>query len=191
MKRFISLLMILCLSTAVIFADEPGDEYDDGYVYEQNGSGDQFMKLDLMVNFPLNFGTQLYTGVAASLGYFRFISSNIALGGSLILGYNLSIGEKPLIVVPITFEVMYQPTAGKFEFPMTIGLGISSMTCQNMNYFPGFTAKVTGGAYYRLAEGWSVGIDGAAFWAPEWFKDSSKNDNGLFADVGISARYHF
>ena len=29
MKRFISILMIICLCTAAIFADETGDEYDD------------------------------------------------------------------------------------------------------------------------------------------------------------------
>ena len=58
MKRFISILSVILLLSAAVFADDYYDddeEYDDGYVYEQNGAGDQFLKIDLAANFPLNF----------------------------------------------------------------------------------------------------------------------------------------
>lgn len=48
MKKLLSILAILCLFSSVMFADEEGDEYDDGYTYEQNGAGDQFIKIDVM-----------------------------------------------------------------------------------------------------------------------------------------------
>ncbi len=191
MKRFISLFMIICLSTAAIFADEPGDEYDDGFVYEQNGAGDQYLRIDILAQFPLNFDGQLYPGMAASIGYYRFITGNLALGGDVHLSYNLSIGKKSLISVPITVGILYQPYIGKFEFPMSVGIGISATTIQNMTYFPSFAAKANVGAYYRFMESWSAGIFGTAFWIPQWFKDSEKNDNGFFAAVGLGARYHF
>ena len=79
MKRFISILISLILCTTALFSQDYNDEdeYDDGYVYEQNGEGDQFLKIDLGANFPLNFGSQLNIGAAASVGYYYFLSNNV------------------------------------------------------------------------------------------------------------------
>ena len=191
MKRFISILMILGLFTLSIFADDQGDEYDDGYIYEQNGAGDQFLKIDLFAIFPLNFDGQLYPGAGANLGYYRFISTNLALGGSAYISYNVTIGNKPLITVPVTFDVMYEPYIGKFEFPLSLGIGFGISTCQGLTYFPGLAVKATGGAFYRFTETWSAGLTASAYWLPQWFGDSSHNVDGLFATAGLSVRYHF
>lgn len=192
MKRFISVLAILCLCTTLIFAeDDEGDFYDDGYIYEQNGAGDRFLKINMMANFPLNFGKQLYIGGGIDAGYYQFLSPYFALGGEILVGYNVTIGNKPLILAPITFGVMYQPTLGKFEFPLTLGIGLATTSCQGETYFPGFTAKVDAGAFFRINEMWSLGAYGTFFWLPQWYKDPQYNDNGLFATVGLGARYHF
>ena len=195
MKRFISILSIILLFTTAVFAqDEYDDEdvYDDGYTYEQNGSGDQFLKIDLAANFPLNFDDKLYIGIGASVGYYYFLTRNIGVGFDAIIGWNNSIGQKPLITVPVTVGVMFQPYIGKFEFPIMLNVGFSTTSCQNLTYFPGFSAKATAGAYYRINETWSLGISSTLYWMPQWFfDDSSKNDNGLFTMLGVSLRYHF
>lgn len=196
MKRFISLLMAFCLCSTAIFADvdddyDDGNDYDDGYIYEQNGAGDKFLKIDLLGNFPLNFGKQLYPGAGAAVGYYSFISSNIAVGGEVDITYNLSLGLKPLIIVPITFGAIYQPYVGKFEFPLMAEIGVATLNSQNLNYFPAFTAKLGAGAYYRFIEGWSAGLNTNFYWIPQWCKDSKNNDNGLFATAAIGVRYHF
>lgn len=191
MKRFFSIILIFALCSAFIFADEPGDEYDDGYVYTQNGQGDQFLKLELSGLFPLNFGKQVYPGGALSIGFYRFISEQFALGGDAIVGYNLTIGEKSLIHVPVTLGAMFQPYAGKFEFPIFAGIGISSITSQGQNYFPAFTAKIEAGAFFRFSESWSFGISSNVFMIPQVFKDESKNFTGFFCTANLSARYHF
>ena len=193
MKRFISILISLILCTTFVFSQETDDEdiYDDGYVYEQNGAGDQFLKIDIGANFPLNFDSKLYTGAAASIGYYYFLSNNFAIGGDAILGYNLSIGQKPLITVPITFGVVYQPYIGKFEFPLMLNLGFATVSCQQLMYFPAFAAKASVGAYYRWTETWSVGLSAHAYWIPLWYKNKDYNDNGLFASVDLGVRYHF
>ena len=183
--------MIIMLCTAAIFADDQRDEYDDGYVYEQNGAGDQFIKIDLFGVFPLNFNGQLYPGAGVNLGYYRFVSSNLAVGGSAYIGYNVSIGNKPLITLPVTFDVLYEPYFGKFEFPLTLGVGFGVSTCQGLTYFPGLAVKATGGAYYRFTETWSAGINGSVYWLPQWLKDSSRNTDGFFATAGLGVRYHF
>lgn len=191
MKRFISILLILTLCIATVFAYEDDEEYDDGYVYEQNGAGDQFIKLDLMAMFPLNFNKQIYVGGIANFGYYKFISSNIALGGSGAISYNLTIGEKPLITVPFTLDVYYQPYIDKFEFPLSLGIGFYSTTCQSLTYFPGLAVKATAGAYYRFVEAWSLGVVTIAYWLPQWMENPKQNVQGLFATAGIGVRYHF
>lgn len=191
MKKLLSIFAILCLFSSFMFADEDGDEYDDGFVYEQNGAGDQFLKIDLLANFPLNFDNQLTIGLGASFGYYRFISNLIAIGGDVIIGYNVTIGQKALFTAPITFGAMVQPYIGNFEFPIFANIGIASTSCQGLSYFPSFAAKLSAGAYYRIKESWSFGIDSTLYWIPQWFTDSSKNDNGLFVTAGITARYHF
>ncbi len=196
MKRFISILSIILLFTTAVFAqDEYDDEdiYDDGYVYDQNGAGDQFLKIDLAANFPLNFEDKLYVGIGASVGYYYFFNKYFAVGFDAIIGWNNSIGQKPLITVPVTFGFMAQPYIGKFEFPIFLDIGFATTTCQNLTYFPAFAAKATAGAYYRINETWSVGLSSTFYWIPEWFigAESYKNDNGLFTSAGVSLRYHF
>ncbi len=108
MKRFISILISLVLCTTALFSQayDEEEEYDDGYVYEQNGAGDQFLKIDVGAIFPLNFGDKLYPGIVASAGYYYFLTNTIAVGGDAILGYNMTIGKKPLVTIPITFGAL-------------------------------------------------------------------------------------
>ena len=170
---------------------DEGDEYDDGFVYEQNGAGDQFIKVDLGANFPLNFGSQLKIGGLVSLGYYRFLNQYFAVGGDLILGYNLSIGKKPLFSVPVTFGVMYQPYVGKFEFPVSLGIGFASTALLDKNYFPSLAGKVSAGVYYRISETWSFGLTSNTSIIPHWFIDEpKKNDVGIFTSINVSVRYH-
>ena len=198
MKRFFIILFTTLLISGFAFAQEDdGDEYDDGYVYEANGAGDQFLKFGLGGQAPLNFGGSvkkgngsLYWGGDIELGYYRFLNSWFGVGGEIALAYNLSIGNKILVMLPVTGGVLLQPSIGKFEFPCYFNIGIAYQTWQNMNYFPSFTAKASVGAFYRINESFSLGITGTGFWIPQWFKDSSKNMNGLFADINISVRYH-
>ena len=202
MKRFISILSAILLLSAAVFAEDwydDDEDYEDGFVYEQNGAGDQFIKIDLGANFPLNFGEQLYVGGLVTVGYYQFLNQYFALGGDVLVGYNLSIGKKPLFAVPITFGVMYQPYTGKFEFPMMLNIGIATISCQSLTYFPAFSAKFTAGAFYRFSESWSFGLTSTSYWIPQWFlveriKNPDKEykiDNGLFTSIGLSVRYHF
>lgn len=191
MKRFISVIFGIFLCAFAVFADEPGDEYDDGYVYAQNGAGDQFLKIELAGIFPLNFNGKIYPGGALSVGYYRFVLDNLAVGGDVIISYNLTIGEKSLVHVPVTFGAMFQPTIGKFEFPIFAGVGFASVSSQIGSYFPAFAAKAEIGAFYRAFETWSFGISSNVFAIPQTFKDKDKNDIGIFCTANLTARYHF
>jgi len=205
MKRFISTLLILFTLTVPFFAadsdDDFGDDYDDNYVYESNGNGDQFLKFSFMANFPLNFTNidadgnkihQLYTGAAFDLGYYRFFNSWFAVGGELTFASNWSIGEDLLCTVPITPGVLFQPSIGNFEFPIFINMGVGFESWANAKYFPSLATKVSAGAYYRITESWSAGITGNGMWVPQWFaKHPEWNFNALFASVSVGGRFHF
>jgi len=191
MKKLFSLIALICLCSSLVFAYDDDEEYDDGYVYELNGAGDQLLNINLAANFPLNFDGQIYPGISASIGYYKFLSSNLAVGGEALIGYNLTIGKKSLITAPVTFGVIYQPYFGKFEFPLSASIGFATSSCQGLTYFPSLAAKTSAGAFYRFLESWSFGVTGQAYWIPQWVSDSSQNDNGFFASVGLTARYHF
>ena len=194
MKRFFSLLLIFFTLSTFLFCQEEDDESvigEDVYVYAQNGAGDQFLKINLGAIFPLNFKGQLKTGGKASIGYFRFISENLAVGGELNATYSVSIGEKVLVMLPITFGIMYQPYIGKFEFPLFAEIGVANQTWQNMEIFPTLATKFSAGVYYRITDSVSLGISTDFMWMPQWFKDSSKNFNGLFETAELGLRYHF
>jgi len=194
MKKIFSTLTVLCVLAAAVFAqsDGQGDEYIDDYVYEQNGAGDQLLSINLGANFPLNFDGQLYPGASASIAYYRFLTNTIAVGGDLIIGYNVTVGKKALVTVPVTAGVIFQPYTGKFEFPLSAGIGFATTSCQGLTYFPSFAAKLSGGAYYRISEGWSAGLNAICYWIPEWFPSKpEQNDNGFFLSTVIGIRYHF
>lgn len=173
--------------------DEYGKNYVRGSTYAWNGSGDQFLKIGIMGNFPLNFGEQLTTGGSAQLGYYKFISSWLGLGGELMAGYNPTIGSNVFTFVPITFGVILQPAIARFEFPFTFSAGFAFETCSNKKYFPGFAAKADSGVFFRITEGWSIGLNAQFLYLPEWYTDTKNADSdyGIFLDTGISARYHF
>ncbi len=161
--------------------------------YSRNGRGDQFLKIGVMGNFPLNFGDQLTIGGSAQLGYYRFLNGWLALGGELMAGYNPTIGSNVFTFVPITFGAMVQPCAGRFEFPVTLSVGFAFETCANKKYFPGFAAKAESGAFFRITEGWSVGLNAEFLYLPEWYTTTKNADSdyGIFMEAGVSARYHF
>ena len=194
MKRFFSLILVFLSISFFITAQEISsdeDDFDEVYVYEANGAGDQFLKINLGALFPLNFKKQLKTGGIATIGYYRFITGNIALGGELSATYNISIGDKTLVMIPMTFCVMYQPYVGNFEFPLYAGIGVSNETWQNSEIFPTLVTKLSAGAFYRISDSISLGLSTDFFWIPQWFKNPEKTFNGLFETAVIGLRYHF
>lgn len=191
MKRFISTILFILIVSSAAFTQSMGDDYDDGYVYEQNGAGDQFIKINLGVLFPLNFKGQLNPGGEIELGYYRFLNKWLAVGGEINASYNVSIGEKIYVMLPILGGVVFQPTWNNFEFPIFVNLGMGYETFSNVDYFPSLILKLSGGAYYRINEICSVGLNLSYLLAPQFFDDSSKNFAGNFMSLNIGARYHF
>lgn len=170
------------------------DIYDDdfNYVYQQNAPGDQFISIRVMPNFPLNFGDKLSIGGQISVGYNRFLTSWLAIGADLAFGYNPTIGSNILTYIPITAGVTFLPTIKKFEFPITLNVGIAVESYLSNSFFPGMVFRAGAGAYYRINESWSAGIEGFFTYMPQWYFDKpEKNDFLNLASVSAGVKYHF
>ena len=202
MKRLTALICALLLFSSVYAQSaEDSEDTEDKFSieYRLNEPGDQYIKLGLMVTFPLNFGGsfpfygdgKLSTGGAGYLGYHKFITDWLAAGVDVHFGYNPTIGENIFTYIPFIFTLTAQPTYKKFEFPASVGIGFAMESYLNRTYFPGFIANAQAGMFYRVSPSWSFGIDGDFKYMPQWYEDSEKNDYGLFASFSIAARYHF
>ena len=203
MKRLFSIFITLLLLTGAVFADDnEGDEYIDDYIYESNGSGDQFLKLNLGAYIPLSFGGnvkkgdgKLYTGGDVNVGYYKFLNSWLALGFEITASYNISVGNKILVTLPMSFGVLTQPTIGSFEFPFFFTVGAAYETWQHIDNFPSLALGASGGVYYRFTEVFSLGITCNYMFINEWVKDGDgialKDKQGQFLGVNLGVRYHF
>ena len=215
MKRLSILLFLVLLGTGMCFAQEaeaaipdtensaipeeeitvPGDTSQDSYIedeefiYKMNQKGDQFIKVGLMVNIPLHpAATQLKVGGAGTLGYMRFLNSNLALGGDASFSYMTTVGKNVFTCIPLMAKVMYQFTAHKFEFPITLGIGGAFQNYIGESYF-GLIIKPEVGAFFRYSPDWSFGVNVGWNMMPQWTKDSSYF--GVIMDIGATVRYHF
>lgn len=206
MKRLSALFCAFFLMASFTFANDDSNIDDEEEVpspktttFRYNEPGDQFMKIDLIVTCPLNFGGsfplyrggKLSTGGAGSLGYNRFITSWFALGVNVRFGYHPTIGENVFTYIPFILSATFQPTYGRFEFPITIGVGAAMENYLNRTYFPGFILNPHAGVFYRVSPSWSFGVEGDFMYMPQWYSDSKYNDYGNFGSVAVSARYHF
>lgn len=181
-------------SDADDYDEEESDDYDDGYydTYKQNGAGDQFITVRIGPNFPLNFGENMLLGGQIVIGYHRFLTDWMALGGELAFGYNPTIGGNMYTYIPMMLGVTFLPSAGKFEFPLTFNVGMAMENYLSYCYFPGLVLRPGAGVYYRFKESWSVGAECFFTWLPQWYvNEPSKDDylNMLTASIGV--KYHF
>mgnify|MGYP003289457145 CR=1 FL=1 len=177
---------------------EEDDDYDsneDFYEDEEerltpNGAGDQFITIALMPTFPLGFGEQLYPGGALSIGYHRFLTDLIAVGADIAFGYHPTIGSNIYTYIPFTVGITFQPYVWRFEFPITLNVGMAIENYLQYNYFPGLIVRGQAGCYYRMNESWSFGAECQVLWMPQWYKNyETENFVGISATLG--ARYHF
>jgi hypothetical protein len=206
MKRFFILLemcVLLIFFVSPAFAQEESLSEDEPesappivaeneeFIYKANQKGDQFLRMALMGDFPVKPSMkQMFFGGSLSIGYMYFLNGVFAIGGDVAFGFNSTIGSNMVLTIPIMFKAMYQPTIGKFEIPITIGIGGVFETYLNRTYF-GFGVKPEVAVFYRITASWSAGLSGGVFILPQWFSNEAYNYTGIIADIGLTARFHF
>jgi len=180
--------------------EEPEEDTNKTTI-QMNEPGDQFIRLSIMMSCPLNFGGsfpmyrkgQMNTGGSGAIGYHRFLTSWFAMGVDIAFGYNPTLGNNIFTYVPLIINMTVQPTLGKFEFPITAGVGAAMENYLSRTYFPGFTFKGEAGVFYRVSPSWSFGLESDFMYMPQWYSGEKKkyNDYANFLSFGLAARYHF
>ncbi|MCH5290627.1 MAG: hypothetical protein J1D88_02560 [Treponema sp.] len=204
MKRLLSLLCVLCLCTAVLRAQDDGDEYEGTestpFSYFMNQHGDQYLRIALGASFPcggfegslFDDSSKLKIGGLGSLGYHYFLTSLIAVGADATFGFHVTIGSHVLNYIPIVGTFTFQPTFSRFEFPITVGIGFAWQMYNNYTYWPGLVIKPEAGVHFRINPSWSLGLECTYMFMPEFdYDDSSKNVYGQFIVASVVARYYF
>jgi hypothetical protein len=184
--------------------EEPGVEEEapiesdwEDYIPSLYSRGDRIFSMSMGVIFPAVFihngNTMTHNinalGGTGNLAYMQFIGSHVFLGGEIGLMFATTLRKSPLYIVPIGFRAGYQFIAGRFEFPLSVALGIAPQKYLAQDYL-GFFMKPAMGAYFRLTPDWSFGVNTAWWWIPQWPKERDRIVDGNFIDITLSARYH-
>jgi hypothetical protein len=201
------LLLMFCLAFSLMpaAAQEGGDEEQEpipsdwsNFMPNLYARGDQTFNISLGLTFPVLFigasGEKLPNNISLggtlSLSYNYFITSGFFVGGELGLMFAGTVGSNMLFIVPFGVRAGYQVVLSRFEFPVSLTIGGAPETYLETNYF-GLWMKPEVSVFFRFSPDWSFGINGAWWWLPQWTAEPSKDANGHFVELTLSARYHF
>ncbi len=170
-------------------APEGRQRPQSAFGYKMNRRGDQFIKISLSLDIPLGM-KGLNLGGSGTIGYSYFLFDNFSVGGEANFSYMTTIGSNVFYYVPLIARATYQFTAGRFEIPLSVGVGITFQSYLNRNYY-GLIIKPEVGGYFRYSPDWSFGLAVALNVLPQWYSNKSYNRVGNILDVSASVRYHF
>jgi len=200
-----AIILILFMFISVNLAaqqggDEPDIETDwDVYHTDLYVRGDQLFVISLGTVFPtifINNGSFIdpkFTppvGGTGSLAYNYYLGPRLFIGGEISGQFIHTLGGNTLFIIPLGLRVGTQFIAGRFEFPLYLSVGMNWHRYGNFTYY-GLYAKAAAAAYFRATSEWSFGLSSSWSWYPQWTKDKQYNVDGNFADIMLTARYHF
>ena len=202
------ILLLLCLPV-MLFAQEDSDPEiePDWDIYDMNmySLGDKTFNISLGVVFPLAFTSNgeaiehNFTppvGGTGSLSYNFFLDSHFFVGGEVSGIFLPTLAENTAYIIPLGVKAGYQLYLWRFEFPLSITLGVSWHRYLDSTNFS-FYMKGGGSIYYRFNSEWSFGLNVNWCFLPEWTKDENgkwtpeKDIYGNILELSLSARYHF
>jgi hypothetical protein len=132
-------------------------------------------------------------GATGSLGFNYFLSSNIFVGAELQGMFASTLAQNMYYLVPIGLRGGYQFILSRFEFPVSLFVGMILHSYNNSVGYLGLILKPEASAYWRFNSEWSFGVNTAWWWVPQWpaVGGASHTRYGNFLEVSLSARYHF
>lgn len=126
-------------------------------------------------------------GGFGSLTYQMFLNPYVAIGGEIGYAFNFLRGDALFTHVPMQFKLTYIPLQGRFEIPLSLGVGIDYMSVSDASaHLALFTSFETGIDWY-FTDNWGVGLKTGIWVIPELsFESSKKNQNELLTVVPIT-----
>jgi len=207
MQRFRVFLFVFALCWLSLgAAPAHAQERDDWEVFETDlySLGDQIFSITLGTVFPTVFvgrdgpithNFRPPVGGLISLGYSYFLGAHVFLGLDISFAFNRTIAKNMYFAVPFGIYGGWQFLFRRFEFPVSLMLGMAPQRYVDMRYM-GMFMRLRGSAFYRFSPEWSFGLNTDWSWYPQRPKRDGKpfpegNVDGMVMGVTLSARYHF
>jgi len=160
--------------------------------------GDQTLQLNAGFQIPLfllpetGYGVDnLKLGGAFSFSYQYFLSRGFAVGGALTGSFNNTIGDQTVFIAPLGVTAAYWWSSMPLEFCVQGELGGYYMRYNKKGMFGPF-AKAGGGAFWRISNSWSLGLQSFLWFVPEIhvgeYADLTQYSG--FIETSIAAVYH-
>jgi hypothetical protein len=198
MKRIVCalLLLSLCLPFSLFAQDQSSGPYRH---YEMGSQIFTFRAGVLVPTFfyrpndepPfLAFGQEMHMKVGGygSIRYQGFLTRTLALGGELGYIFAYDDGQDLYTSVPMQAKLTYIPLQGKFEIPLSLGLGFAynSYAGENKPTYMSFLATAEAGFSWYFKEDWGITLSAGLQLIPELYFDSHPIDSTLAAFMPIT-----
>jgi len=195
--------------------DDNDSDDDDGswadpemdiYIPDKYTKGDQLVTVSLGAAFPVLFlnssGDVIKdpkftppVGGILSIAYTYFLGANLFVGGEVGFLTAFTLSKNAVFIIPIGVRAGWQFVFRRFEFPVYLAIGAAPQKYLDFGYF-GMYLKGVAAGFFRYNPNWSFGLSVDWTWLPQWPKENekrvpSKDINGNFLGVSLSARYHF
>lgn len=125
-------------------------------------------------------GTHFNIGGYGSIDYEVFVTSKVSVGGEIGYQFNRCSDQKLFTQVPLLVKATYVPLQGKFELPLSAGLGFSYLSYNNKSMFS-LTMTLSAGCRYFFTDNWSFGVKSGIIFTPELYTNTKKN--GLHTSI--------
>ena len=176
----------------------------DGYMSDLYSRGDQTFTISLGFIFPTLFHDYnpkiikdhnwFPLGGAGSLAYTRFLNAHYFLGIEVGVNFNRTLGENTVFIIPIGIRTGWQFLLHRFEFPISLAVGIVPQRYLYFSY-TGMFIRLGASGFFRFSPEWSFGLNADWNWYPQWpKKEGNPTAKDIYANiigVTFAARYHF
>jgi hypothetical protein len=176
----------------------------DGYVTELYSRGDQTFTISLGVIFPTVFHDHkpkkithnwFPVGGAGTLAYTYFLNSHYFLGIEIGVNFNSTLGKNTIFIIPIGVRTGWQFLLHRFEFPISLTIGVAPERYLDFNY-TGMFIKLGASGFFRFSPEWSFGLNADWNWYPQWPRQNEspvpvKDIYANIVGITLAARYHF
>ncbi len=200
MKRSI---LFLFLGACALFglgaqeAQEPSQP-SATYDYQPIRKGDQTIRINLGTGLSLfnatsdeiETETNMKAGGSGNIGFTRFVTNRVFLGGEIAFAFNPTIGGNLYFYLPLTFLAGYELVFDRIHVPLSVAMGGVFQTYSTTNYF-GPILRPELGVYWQYSPAWSFGAQSGWNIIPQWYADGWNNRTGNILTLSAGFRYHF
>lgn len=196
-KSLIACLLMLAAATTM------AQNVDDEVFVPTYALGDQTLSINLGLFIPLFYtggpdgtaGANLTLGAAGSIAWNSHITHEFKLGAEVGGSFALTPNRRALFLVPITANASYVFQAFPFEFPVSLGLGMSFARIEDLVKIDPFVRPGVG-FYWNYSSQWAFGGNLRYWLIPQIYTDrspagSDESRIGNFLELTLSALYRF